>query len=54
MTNLYNERPAWLDDARRQLNAASAAAYSWPAEISQGDALARLLDLNGERAAGGW
>ena len=52
-TNLYNERPAWLDNPHRDLDAAVAAAYGWPADISEEDALARLLDLNRERAAAG-
>ena len=30
-----------------------AAAYGWPADISEDDALALLLDLNRERAAAG-
>jgi type II restriction/modification system DNA methylase subunit YeeA len=53
LTNLYNERPAWLDNAHRELDAAVAGAYGWPADISEEDALARLLDLNRERAAAG-
>jgi type II restriction/modification system DNA methylase subunit YeeA len=53
LTNLYNERPAWLDNAHRELDAAVAAAYGWPADISEEDALERLLDLNRERAAAG-
>ena len=53
LTNLYNERPSWLDNAHRELDAAVAAAYGWPADISEEDALARLLELNGERAAAG-
>ncbi|HVB15992.1 MAG TPA: class I SAM-dependent DNA methyltransferase, partial [Stellaceae bacterium] len=53
LTNLYNERPAWLDHAHRDLDAAVAAAYGWPADISDEDALARLLALNLERAAAG-
>jgi type II restriction/modification system DNA methylase subunit YeeA len=53
LTNLYNERPAWLDTAHRELDAAVAAAYGWPADIAEEDALARLLDLNRERAAAG-
>jgi type II restriction/modification system DNA methylase subunit YeeA len=53
LTNLYNERPAWLDNAHRELDAAVAGAYGWPADISEDDALARLLDLNRERAAAG-
>ena len=50
LTNLYNERPAWLVNAHRDLDAAVAAAYGWPADISEDDALARLLDLNRARA----
>ena len=53
LTNLYNERPAWLDNAHRDLDAAVAAAYGWPADIAEEDALARLLALNLERAAAG-
>jgi type II restriction/modification system DNA methylase subunit YeeA len=53
LTNLYNERPAWLDNAHRELDAAVAAAYGWPADIGEEDALARLLELNRERAAAG-
>jgi type II restriction/modification system DNA methylase subunit YeeA len=53
LTNLYNERPAWLDNAHRDLDAAVAAAYGWPADIGEEDALARLLELNRERAAAG-
>jgi hypothetical protein len=29
LTNLYNERPAWLDNAHRELDTAVAAAYGW-------------------------
>jgi hypothetical protein len=50
LTNLYNQRPQWLADAHRDLDAAAAAAYGWPADISEEDALARLLDLNLARA----
>jgi len=51
LTKLYNERPAWLDNAHRELDAAVAAAYGWPEDISTDDALARLLDLNQARAS---
>jgi type II restriction/modification system DNA methylase subunit YeeA len=51
LTNLYNERPAWLDNAHRELDAAVAAAYGWPVEISEEDALAQLLALNHQRAS---
>jgi hypothetical protein len=46
LTKLYNERPTWLDNAHHELDAAVAAAYGWPEDISTDDALARLLDLN--------
>ncbi len=51
LTNLYNKRPAWLAGLHDRLDAAVAAAYGWPADISEDDALARLLDLNRARAA---
>ena len=51
MTNLYNEPPGWLTDRHRNLNTAVAAAYGWPADISNDDILAGLLALNRERAA---
>lgn len=50
LTNLYNERPTWLDNAHKELDAAVAAAYGWPADISDDDALARLLARNHKRA----
>jgi type II restriction/modification system DNA methylase subunit YeeA len=53
LTNLYNERPAWLDNAHGDLDAAVAAAYGWPADIAEEEALGRLLALNLERAAAG-
>jgi type II restriction/modification system DNA methylase subunit YeeA len=53
LTNLYNARPQWLADAHRDLDAAVAAAYGWPAAISEEDALAKLLELNLARAAAG-
>jgi type II restriction/modification system DNA methylase subunit YeeA len=49
LTNLYNERPTWLVNAHRDLDAAVAAAYGWPADISEDEALARLLALNHAR-----
>ena len=53
LTNLYNERPTWLANAHRDLDAAVAAAYGWPADISEDDALARLFALNQARAGVG-
>lgn len=51
LTNLYNARPAWLDNAHRDLDAAVAAAYGWPADLSDDEVLERLFQLNQERAA---
>ena len=51
LTNLYNERPAWLEYARAKLDAAVAAAYGWPADLSNDEILSRLLELNLARAA---
>ncbi len=53
LTNLYNERPAWLSAAHARLDAAVAAAYGWPADPSDEEILARLFALNQERAAAG-
>jgi type II restriction/modification system DNA methylase subunit YeeA len=50
LTNLYNERPAWLENAHRVLDEAVAAAYGWPTDITDDEALANLLALNIERA----
>jgi len=49
LTNLYNERPTWLANAHAALDATVADAYGWPTDISEDDALARLLALNLER-----
>lgn len=55
LTNLYNQRPAWLAAAHEALDAAVAAAYGWtdytPAMPDE-EILKRLLALNRERAAG--
>lgn len=50
LTNLYNERPAWLDHAHRELDDAVARAYGWDPGISDDDILRRLLALNHQRA----
>ncbi len=52
LTNLYNERPGWLDLAHKRLDGAVAAAYGWrPTDLSDDQILERLLKLNLERAA---
>jgi type II restriction/modification system DNA methylase subunit YeeA len=50
LTNLYNQRPAWLANAHRVLDEAVAAAYGWPTDLSDDEVLRRLLALNQERA----
>jgi hypothetical protein len=49
LTNLYNERPAWLTNAHRQLDTAVAVAYGWEPTISNDEAMARLFGLNQTR-----
>src|SRR5690606_2143599 len=51
LTNLYNERPAWLQNANKELDEAVAAAYGWPADLSDDEVLARLVELNQQGAA---
>lgn len=53
LTELYNQRPAWLDMLHRRLDAAVAAAYGWPADLSDDEVLERLFALNQDRAAAG-
>ena len=51
LTNLYNERPTWLDNAHKKLDAVVFAAYGWPVDLSDDEILARLLALNLEKVA---
>ena len=52
LTNLYNERPAWLAKAHATLDAAVSAAYGWKddAAFTEDEILRRLLALNRERS----
>lgn len=50
LTRLYNESPAWLQDAHHKLDAAVLAAYGWPKGLSDHEVLIRLLQLNKARA----
>ena len=50
LTNLYNDRPTWLENIHARLDAATAGAYGWPADLSDVAILERLLMLNLERA----
>jgi hypothetical protein len=52
LTNIYNTRPAWLDNAHSTLDKAVAAAYEWndyTPEMGDETILGRLLALNLER-----
>lgn len=56
LTNLYNARPAWLDNAHKALDEAVADAYGWGDDwragaLNDDEILARLFQLNQERAA---
>jgi hypothetical protein len=50
LTNLYNQRPTWLDLAHKKLDAAVFAAYGWEPTMTDEDILAKLLELNLQRA----
>jgi type II restriction/modification system DNA methylase subunit YeeA len=50
LTNLYNQRPAWLDLAHKKLDAAVLAAYGWADHLTDEEILEKLLTLNLERA----
>ena len=50
LTSLYNQRPAWLDNIHKELDAAVAAAYGWPTDLSDDEILKRLFELNQQRA----
>ncbi len=51
LTNLYNERPTWLDLAHRKLDEAVFAAYAWNLGMTDEEILAKLLELNLRRSA---
>jgi hypothetical protein len=57
LTNLYNQRPAWLAQLHAALDRAVWAAYGWddpvPAQTTDEAILERLLALNRARAAAG-
>jgi hypothetical protein len=53
LTNLYNERPTWLNLAHKKLDAAVFAAYGWDPAMSGDELLAALLALNLQRFAEG-
>jgi hypothetical protein len=56
LTNVYNERPAWLVNAHRKLDEAVFAAYAqatgdaaWSAQMTDKQVLEALLSLNLQR-----
>jgi type II restriction/modification system DNA methylase subunit YeeA len=51
LTNLYNERPTWLDQVHERLDRAVHAAYGWPYPLEEDEVLARLLEMNRARSA---
>jgi len=50
LTNLYNQRPTWLENAHARLDEAVFAAYGWPPDLSDEEVLQNLLALNLERS----
>lgn len=50
LTNLYNERPAWLDMLHRALDKAVASAYGWEWPLTDNEILRRLFELNQQRS----
>jgi len=50
LTNLYNERPAWLSHAHAKLDGAVAAAYGFDVDLTDEQILEKLLALNIECA----
>jgi hypothetical protein len=52
LTNLYNQRPTWLELAHKRLDQAVFAAYGWEVNLSDEEILERLLKLNLERSKG--
>ena len=53
LTNLYNDPPTWLRLAHESLDESVSAAYGWPADLTDGEVVARLLELNLEQEAVG-
>ncbi len=50
LTNLYNQRPTWLELAHKKLDEAVFAAYGWKSDLSDEEILEKLLALNLERS----
>jgi type II restriction/modification system DNA methylase subunit YeeA len=52
LTNLYNERPTWLDRAHARLDQAVHAAHEWSYPLRDEEILERLIALNLSRSDG--
>jgi type II restriction/modification system DNA methylase subunit YeeA len=50
LTNLYNQRPTWLDRAHARLDQAVHAAYGWLYPLADDEILERLVTLNLSRS----
>ncbi|MEX1068844.1 MAG: DNA methyltransferase [Chloroflexota bacterium] len=50
LTNLYNERPAWLANAHADLDHAVLQAYGWPTDLPDDEIPEKLVALNHERS----
>ncbi len=50
LTNLYNQRPTWLELAHKKLDEAVFAAYGWKSDLTDEEILERLLALNLSRS----
>ena len=50
LTNLYNQRPSWLEQAHERLDRMVYAAYGWEYPLDPEEVLARLVELNLARA----
>jgi type II restriction/modification system DNA methylase subunit YeeA len=51
LTNLYNQRPRWLQQAHERLDRAVHLAYAWPYPLAGDEILRRLVALNFQRSA---
>jgi type II restriction/modification system DNA methylase subunit YeeA len=50
LTNLYNQRPTWLDNVHNKLDKAVFASYGWPTDLTDEEILEKLLKLNQDRS----
>jgi hypothetical protein len=53
LTDLYNTRPTWLENAHEGSMSRSSSPYAWSPDLSDEEVLQNLLALNLERSEGG-